>query len=190
MIGDLVAAADQHPQGVLLVIDELGKFLESASFGGDDIGFLQDLAEAASRASGKLVVVGILHQSFDAYAVRLGRQARDDWAKVQGRYVDIPLVAGTDEVLDLVGRAIEVQPAVIGLALKPLPRRLPRLFGSGGPVHQRILALQLRVVGPCIQWLPRYLGLSHGVVSVRTNAAPSGFWRHASRLGFQRVFER
>jgi hypothetical protein len=112
VIGDLVAAADQHTQGVLLVIDELGKFLESASFGGDDIGFFQDLAEAASRASGKLVIVGILHQSFDAYAARLGRQARDDWAKVQGRYVDIPLVAGTDEVLDLVGRAIEVQPAV------------------------------------------------------------------------------
>jgi hypothetical protein len=112
VIGDLVAAADQHPQGVLLVIDELGKFLESASVGGDDIGFFQDLAEAASRAAGKLVIVGILHQSFDAYAVRLGRQARDDWAKVQGRYVDIPLVAGTDEVLDLVGRAIEVQPQV------------------------------------------------------------------------------
>ena len=70
----------------------------------------RQLAEAASRSRGKLVVVGILHQAFDAYATRLGREARDDWAKVQGRFVDIPLVAATDEVVELIGRAIEVDP--------------------------------------------------------------------------------
>lgn len=108
VIGELVSTAEEHAQGVLLVIDELGKFLESAALEGDDVYFFQELAEAASRASGKLVVVGILHQSFEAYAARLGRQARDDWAKVQGRYIDIPLVAGTDEVVELVGRAVSV----------------------------------------------------------------------------------
>lgn len=112
VIGELVAQADRHPQGVLLIIDELGKFLESAVQEGEDVYFFQELAEAASRASGKLIVVGILHQAFEAYAVRLGRQARDDWAKVQGRYVDIPLVAATDEVIELVGRAIEVDKGV------------------------------------------------------------------------------
>lgn len=108
VIGSLVSIAEAHPQGVLLIIDELGKFLESAAQDGDDIYFFQELAEAASRCSGKLVVVGILHQSFEAYATRLGRQARDDWAKVQGRFIDIPLVAGSDEVIELVGRAITV----------------------------------------------------------------------------------
>lgn len=109
VIGELVSIAEAHPQGVLLVIDELGKFLESAALEGDDVYFFQELAEAASRTSGKLVVVGILHQSFDAYAARLGRQARDDWAKVQGRYIDIPLVAGSDEVVELIGKAITVK---------------------------------------------------------------------------------
>src|ERR1700761_1979288 len=109
LVAELVAEANQHRQGVLLVIDELGKFLEaSAQEGGDDIYFFQELAEAASRCAGKLVVVGILHQAFEAYASRLGRQARDDWAKVQGRFVDMPLVAATDEVIELVGRAIQV----------------------------------------------------------------------------------
>ena len=108
IIGELVTTAEQHPNGVLLVIDELGKFLENTALEGDDVYFFQELAEAASRTAGKLIVVGILHQAFDAYAARLGRQARDDWAKVQGRYVDIPLVAGTDEVVELIGRAIEV----------------------------------------------------------------------------------
>jgi hypothetical protein len=108
VIGELVSVAEGHPQGVLVVIDELGKLLESAAQEGEDVYFFQELAEAASRCQGRLVIVGILHQAFDAYATRLGREARDDWTKVQGRYVDIPLVAATDEVVELIGKAIEV----------------------------------------------------------------------------------
>ena len=108
VISDLVDEAEHHPNGVLVVIDELGKLLESTATDGGDIGFFQELAECASRCSRKLIIVGILHQAFDAYANRLGREARDEWAKVQGRYVDIPLVAGVDEVIELVGRAIAV----------------------------------------------------------------------------------
>lgn len=109
VVGELVEAAERHPHGVLVVIDELGKLLESSAQEGGDIHIFQELAEAASRCSGKLVIVGILHQAFDAYASRLGRQARDEWAKIQGRFVDIPLVAGADEVIELVGRAITVE---------------------------------------------------------------------------------
>jgi hypothetical protein len=109
VVGELVEAAERHPHGVLVVIDELGKLLEASAQEGGDIYFFQELAEAASRCSGKLVIVGILHQAFDAYASRLGRQARDEWAKIQGRFLDIPLVAGVDEVIELVGRAITVK---------------------------------------------------------------------------------
>ncbi len=109
VVGELVEAAECHPQGVLVVIDELGKFLEASAQEGGDIYFFQELAEAASRCSGKLVIVGILHQAFEAYASRLGRQSRDEWAKVQGRFVDIPLVAAADEVIELVGKAIKVE---------------------------------------------------------------------------------
>ena len=68
--------------------------------------FFQELAEAASRAQGRLVIVGILHQAFEQYASRLGRETRDEWAKIQGRFTDVPLIAGVDEVVDLLGRAI------------------------------------------------------------------------------------
>ena len=96
--------------GVLVLIDEMGKFLEASAMGvGDDLNFYQDLAELGSRAKGKVVVVGILHQAFAQYAKRLGIDTRDDWAKVQGRYADIPLVAASDEVVELIGRAIEGQ---------------------------------------------------------------------------------
>lgn len=101
-------ASDDRYDGVLLVIDEMGKFLEAAALGlGDDINFFQDLAESAARTQGKIVVVGVLHQSFRQYASRLGSESRDDWAKVQGRYVDIPLVAASDEIVELIGRAVE-----------------------------------------------------------------------------------
>jgi hypothetical protein len=113
VIARLVQEAESQKDGVLLVIDELGKFLESAAQAGEDIYFYQELAEAASRSKGRLVVIGILHQAFEQYAARLGREARNEWAKVQGRYIDIPLVAGTDEVIELVSRAISFK--------KPLP---------------------------------------------------------------------
>lgn len=102
------AAEDRDHDGVFIVIDEMGKFLEASALGsGDDVYFFQELAEAAARSAGKIVIVGILHQSFAQYAARLGIDTRDDWSKIQGRYCDIPLVAASDEVVELIGRAIE-----------------------------------------------------------------------------------
>lgn len=103
----LAQAEKRKKDGVLLILDELGKFLESAAHTGEDIYFYQELAEEASRCKGKLVIVGVLHQAFEQYATKLGREAKDEWAKIQGRYIDIPLVVGSDEVIELVGRAIE-----------------------------------------------------------------------------------
>lgn len=95
--------------GVVLVIDELGKLLEAAAEGDGDINFFQDLAEASARSGGRLIVIGVLHQAFQQYVARLRGGFRAEWAKVQGRYVDIPLVAGTDEVVSLIGKAIETK---------------------------------------------------------------------------------
>lgn len=99
-------ANDKENDGVLLLIDEMGKFLESAASEGDDIHFFQDLAEAAARTSGKLLVVGVLHQAFRGYANKLDGSTRDDWSKIQGRFSDIPLIVNSDEVVDLIGQAI------------------------------------------------------------------------------------
>ncbi|WP_369326210.1 ATP-binding protein [Alcaligenes nematophilus] len=111
LINDLLEEAKSRPHdGTLVIIDEMGKFLEASALGsGDDVYFFQELAEAAARSEGRLVVIGVLHQSFAQYATRLGIDARDDWAKVQGRYVDLPFVAASDEVVELIGRAIEVE---------------------------------------------------------------------------------
>ena len=94
--------------GLIVFIDEMGKFLEGATYDGTDIYFFQQLAEIASRSNNRLIVVGILHQAFEEYAYRLSRQMRDEWAKIQGRFIDLPISVGPDEQLELLGRAIDV----------------------------------------------------------------------------------
>ena len=107
-------APTQHG-GLIVFIDEMGKFLEGAAYDGTDIYFFQQLAEIASRSNNRLIVVGILHQAFEEYAYRLSREMRDEWAKIQGRFVDLAISVGPDEQLELLGRAIEVD----GLHRKP-----------------------------------------------------------------------
>lgn len=103
---DMLSSAAAEVGGVLVILDELGKMLEHEAASGGDIHLLQDLAERASRSSGRLIVIGILHQSFDQYAARAARDARQEWAKVQGRYQDIAFLSGADETVALLGQAI------------------------------------------------------------------------------------
>ncbi|MGD9656557.1 MAG: ATP-binding protein [Methylocystis sp.] len=106
---DILRCLAEEPAGVLLVIDEMGKFLEHAARGGEgDVHFFQQLAEEASRSKGRLLVVGILHQAFDDYANKLAREMRNEWAKVQGRFADIPLNIAAEEQVELISRAMEV----------------------------------------------------------------------------------
>lgn len=80
-------------KGILIVFDEMGKALEHAASHPQesDLYLLQELAEFASRSnSHPLVFIGILHQSFDGYAAMLDRTTQREWAKVQGRFEDIP----------------------------------------------------------------------------------------------------
>lgn len=102
----LSAAAVSAPCGVLLIVDEMGKLLEEAATGVGEAFFFQSLAEAASRSDGRLVVIGVLHQAFDDYAYRLARETRDDWLKIQGRFVDVPVNPAGEEQLGLLAAAI------------------------------------------------------------------------------------
>ena len=106
LITQIKRSSETHSSGTLVVLDELGKLLEHEALDGGDIHLLQDIAEHASRSGGRLVVIGILHQSFEQYAARAARDARQEWAKVQGRFHDIAFLSGADETVALLGRAI------------------------------------------------------------------------------------
>ncbi len=100
-----VAGQPSH-KGTVLIIDELGKTLEHLAATGGDLQFFQNLAELSSRSEHRLLVLGVLHQSFDEYVGRAGRNVRDEWAKVQGRYVDVPLSVSSTEQIEILSRAI------------------------------------------------------------------------------------
>ena len=97
-------------QGLLLVIDELGKFLEYAAQdpAQGDVFVLQTLAEFATRSEQTpLLFLTILHQAFEQYANKFAKSQQEEWAKVQGRFEDIAFVEPTEQVLRLIGSAIE-----------------------------------------------------------------------------------
>ena len=106
-LGCLAAKQPKTHGGLVLLIDEMGKFLEGAASKGADIYILQQLAEAASRSEGRLLVIGVLHQAFEEYGNRLSHQMRDEWTKIQGRFVDLVVNAAGEEQLDLIARATE-----------------------------------------------------------------------------------
>ncbi len=109
--------------GILVIVDELGKFLEFAAIHPDrqDIYFLQALAEAASR-SGKapLFIVGLLHQGFNAYADQLSQAAQREWEKVAGRFEELLFNQPLEQTASLIADALNV--------------RVERLPGNAGRV--------------------------------------------------------
>lgn len=145
LIKDLCSFSDENGfDGTLLILDEMGKFLEASALGyGDDIYFYQEVAEAAARAKGKVVIIGILHQSFSQYAARLSNETRNEWSKIQGRYVDIPLVTGSDEIVDLLSRALytELRPQNINEVAKATAEAIRERRPMIGSKFQQSLAL-------------------------------------------------
>ena len=96
--------------GLILVVDELGKFLEYAAQhpSQGDMFVLQSLAEFAARSDDTpFFLLTILHQAFEQYAQRLGKSQREEWSKVQGRFEDVAFMEPTEQVLRLIGDAIE-----------------------------------------------------------------------------------
>ncbi|MDE0271726.1 MAG: hypothetical protein OXP11_11030 [Gammaproteobacteria bacterium] len=110
LIDDLQDALEQSGAGgLLLLFDELGKFLEyEARQGGGGIFLLQQLAERAFKGGPtNLVILVLLHQGFDLYARGLGESLRSDWTKVQGRFQNVPFVEPPEQTLRLLATAFD-----------------------------------------------------------------------------------
>ncbi|MES2885644.1 MAG: hypothetical protein V4709_12615 [Pseudomonadota bacterium] len=103
---------DGRAAGLLILVDELGKFLEfAAQFPHQqDVYLLQRLAEMASTSdrATPLYVIGILHQGFDAYAENLDPLAQREWEKVAGRFEEIVFNQPLLQVMELVAAALRV----------------------------------------------------------------------------------
>jgi len=94
--------------GILLVVDELGKFLEYGARRPEqgDIFVLQQLAEAAADPRNGIILVTVLHQAFEAYASGLRPTVRAEWSKIQGRFEDVAFQDSAEELVKLISHAI------------------------------------------------------------------------------------
>lgn len=183
---DLVGAlldSSRANGGLLLILDELGKFLEHAvAAGHGDVHLLQDLAEYSSRSEGRFVIIGILHQAFDQYAGRLSRDARQEWAKVQGRFQDISFLAGTDETVALLGRAIITEgcpPAAAKLA-----KRVASAVAARRPTDEKSLSNALTATWPLNPVTALILGPMSRQRFAQNERSVFGFLSSAEPYGF------
>lgn len=100
--------------GVVLIIDELGKFLEYAALNPErqDVYFLQSLGEAATRSgSNAITVLGLLHQGFAVYADKLSDSSQREWEKVAGRYEELVFNQPLNQIALLLANALQVDVA-------------------------------------------------------------------------------
>jgi hypothetical protein len=94
---------------ILLIIDELGKNLEFAAQnqGAEDLYLLQQLAELPKNKDFDIYIIGLLHQAFAEYGERLASLQRNEWAKIQGRFEDIPFQDSPTQMTRLIGQVID-----------------------------------------------------------------------------------
>ena len=175
-----VASVNPDTSGGLVVfIDEMGKILEAATRDGSDVYFFQQLAEMSSRSNGRLVVVGILHQAFEEYSYRLSRGMREEWSKIQGRFVDLPVNTAADEQITILGRAInctqrpwqagQLSQRVAELAHRTASTDMAELLEDCWPLHPVVACL----LGPIAR--RRFGQNQRSIFGFLNSSEPSGF---------------
>ncbi len=100
---------DAGYKGLLVTIDEFGKFLERARWQGDlpDLVTAQYLAELATNSdNSQILFLVALHQGFQHYASSLSRQQWLEWVKIQGRFNQIDFSEEPENLYGLVASSI------------------------------------------------------------------------------------
>lgn len=97
--------------GLLLVVDELGKFLEYATStdATADIYILQSIAEIAARSLKPVVFITVLHQAFENYTDYVSELQKEEFAKIQGRFESVAFQQPTEQIIRLLQEAIEFE---------------------------------------------------------------------------------
>lgn len=109
-IDQVFRALDGKISGCIFILDEMGKLLDHIARNSSDLHLFQELSEKINRLSTKecpFLFLGVLHQAFSDYAKGLSHQIALEWAKIQGRYVDIAYRISLDESVALVSKTIK-----------------------------------------------------------------------------------
>ena len=100
----------QTGEGLLLLIDEMGHFLEYGAIhiGKEDPSIFQNLAErAGGRAGANLGIVGILHHRFVDHVVGMGEWVEAEWSRYSERYEELSFGCSTEQSLFMLSHTLE-----------------------------------------------------------------------------------
>lgn len=186
---------DRKGNGLLLLLDELGKFLEHAAHhpAGNDIYLLQQLAETAcrSKASAPLFVIGLLHQGFDAYAESLDPLAQREWEKIAGRFEELVFNQPLLEISELIACSLRVRTARLPTFARQEARagwEAARSLGWMGTEHRkspdaslpvRLYPLHGTVIAPMVKTFARFGQNERSLFSFLLSDEPHGLQQHA-----------
>ena len=115
--------------GLLLLVDEMGRFLEyaAANMGNEDPSIFQAVAEiSGGRAGANVAIVGFLHHRFVDYVAGMGGWIEAEWSRSSERYEELPFDGSIEQSLFMLAHAIEPT-----LGHSPTVRRqAKRLYGE------------------------------------------------------------
>lgn len=182
--------------GLLLVLDELGKFLEyCASNANADVYTLQRLAEAAARSGDRpLVVVGLLHQGFHVYAEQLPGTAQQEWQKVAGRFEEVVFDQPLEHTSILVSGALNVDgdklpSRTVQIAKRSMALALGhRWYGNGADERAlkdraaKLYPIHPFVLPPLVRFLRRYGQHERSLFGFLLSSEPLGLQDFATRI--------
>jgi hypothetical protein len=111
-VEELLAAiqALQAIAPLLIVVDEFGKSLEAAAASPAlaDTFVLQGLAEmAAAPSDHPIVLLALQHLSFQDHLGAISETQQREWAKIQGRFEEVPFSSGSREMIARCAAALE-----------------------------------------------------------------------------------
>ncbi len=142
LFGKAAASVHSHGRGgLLVVVDELGKFLEFAEANPPegDVFLLQQIAEEAQRSKAPILFVTILHSGFADYLPVRDEVRRAEWQKIQGRFRDVAFQLPAEQMIGLVAHAIDSQaPGALADAWAHEVARITRNGGAFAEATRRI----------------------------------------------------
>lgn len=191
LLGYAALLKERKGCGFLLLIDEMGRYLEFAAANREreDPSIFQLLAESAGgSATAPLSVIGFLHHRFGDYVAALGEWVEGEWARSSERYEEIAFQESTEQTLHLMAEALnpvgahtaDIKKAARALYSEACSRhlfatstsRVRKLAESLYPIHPATLS--------CLASTSRRFGQNErSVFSFLQSLEPGGFRRFA-----------
>lgn len=103
-----VAAAKKN-KGLVLIIDEFGKFLEfiGKNKQSNDLYLLQLISEWANDDAKNVFFIISLHQSFISYSTSLDLTDKQEWEKIKGRFLELLFNEPVEQLLFFASKKLE-----------------------------------------------------------------------------------